>query len=858
MDQQLVTCGRGRCAVALAPIACLPLMALAFLAPAPAFAQQAGGIEGTVLEPITTTDQSVGNALGEIFNTKPEGSITRVTVARERAASLRLTVEFDGFDENWLKGQALRAGSSGDPEEITDIVTEPVQLDAGKGTATLEFALSDEVAEGASFTSSRLVLLVGKRAYSRSGATHTYVLQKEWEAATRAENVEVRVFARALQDLGTGFKAAPAPGSRPVIGPSSDEVETEWVQFRAGRPGAYRYVSAVGGGGGAVILSSAAGANETFQIGWIDKEARIVRLRTANGWHLLALRPEGIDARSADPGDPATILQLTYGGDGGYIIHATDPSTQDRVGGAAAAARLSILSRPRTDAAVVRQPVRVPQKTIRANPALRPGGNRASPAAGGSTRDRLTLFHGSGRLETKVPTDSRRGAAFYFVKNPPIPSIEVRPGDGAGPAASPVFDLAAVPVMQGYLSGRTSDAGPRLEDLLGVNSQIWGDVNEASGVYYFVPAGYHLKWDNGTFGLSLVDEAAGNDGDPRVLVRARLAPRITPAQRRAAEILVRQAARAYGRPFFALRPMPIAPDATESTAPQDLARHHDVDDVGVTPPADIMGEVEMSWRMSSVTREAFVELLREDQSVTPQLLLRPASGEAGTLRVPLYVSWAEPASYPAIHWENGSFQRNEAPHPIRLEALHAFVVGRDDRVQLLSWDLTGTAVVPSRARMAMGQELTRPVIDNAFLTWVDYSVAPDDASTEEAVRSIGGGVSETVRQPLEITLFDPLEATGARRLTVFIRSRYFEAGGDRAMLRQFDFDEDGVSESVPFYLGRAEDEVPFEWTVRLTMPDGEVLEGSEFLDGDPGLDLIVSRASLTRIFGDLPGAGSDP
>jgi hypothetical protein len=152
----------------------------------------------------------------------------------------------------------------------------------------------------------------------------------------------------------------------------------------------------------------------------------------------------------------------------------------------------------------------------------------------------------------------------------------------------------------------------------------------------------------------------------------------------------------------------------------------------------------------------------------------------------------------------------------------------------------------------MNQELTRPVIDNAFFTWVDYSVIPDDASTEAAVRSITGGVSEQVRQPLSITLFDPLAASGARQLTVFVKSRYFEADADKVTVRQFEFTEDGETQSVPFYLGRADVEVPFEWTVRLRMPDGSELEKPVFLEGDTGLQLIVSSSSLRQIFGELP------
>lgn len=827
------------------------------LLPVSAGAQESGLAEGTELQPVTTLDDAVGNAIGDLFNSKPEGEIERVTVGRERAASLRLTVEYDGFEGNWLKGEVLRAGDDGDPEAIPQIVAEPVELD-GSGTAEIEFALADDTEEGASFDSNALTLLVAKRASHRSGAKSSFVLSKTWEAATRAENVEITVYANALQDLPpTGYKKPPEAGSRPDLGPADDEKAPEYVRLRAN---AGRYLSADAGGGGAVTLKNGAGDEETFQLGWLDQEADIGRLRTANGWHLVALRSDGsIDATTADPADPATILHFQYNGDGTYIVQAADEAIARRITGAAQASRLKLLARPSTADLVKRQPVQVPARNLNVNRQLTPGANLNRSSGSSSDGNPLTMFRrGGGVVAQPYRSGSKKDAAFYFERNAPIPKSVGKPGEGAGPARDPIFDLEEVPAMQGYLSGRTADDAPELEDLLGIDSQIWADVNVASGIYYYLPSGYYLEWDpDKGYDLSLTDEMSGEGGDPEVIGRARLAaPRFTPSQRRAVEVLVRQAARAYGRPYFELRQMPISQEGTSSTAAEALATQYRIEDVDVRAPSEAMGEAEVTWRMPPRTRESFVELLREDQSVAPEILLQPSSGEAGLQRVPLYLGWGEAESYPPLRWENGSFQRNEAPHPIRLRGLHAMVLNRDDEVQMLSWDLSGTAVVPSKARIKMNQELTRPIIDNAFFTWVDYAVVPDDASTEAAVREVAGGVSETVRQPLTINLFDPLAASGAEHLTVIVKSRYFEAGADKQVIRYFEFTDDGEVQEVPFYLGRADVDVPFQWTVRLRMPDGELLEKPVFLDGDPSLQVFVSAASIREIFGELPG-GAD-
>jgi hypothetical protein len=220
----------------------------------------------------------------------------------------------------------------------------------------------------------------------------------------------------------------------------------------------------------------------------------------------------------------------------------------------------------------------------------------------------------------------------------------------------------------------------------------------------------------------------------------------------------------------------------------------------------------------------------------------------------MYFSWKEPGTYRPIAWQEGSSWTNEIPHPVRLQALHAMALDSEERVQVLSWDLSSTPPIPPKSRAAMGQVLPPGVRNNAFLIWVDYSVVPDTSSTEAAVRAIIGGVSEQVRQPLTITLLDPLGASGAQQLTIFVRSLYLEAGAEGPMVRQFEFTQDGEVRSVPFYLGRAEVEVPFEWTVRLTMPDGQQYESGVFLEGDRGLQLLVSSTALRQIFGELPGS----
>ncbi len=667
----------------------------------------------------------------------------------------------------------------------------------------------------------------------------------------------ITVQAEKLQTLDNLYLTAPDPTSPPTMGLDEDVVDFRYVRLRAGEG---RYLAADKGGGSAVRLSSRAPEEEIFQVAWLDVENKIARIRTANGWHLLALRADKtIDARSADPADPDTVLHLRYNGDGTHILETADDSTKERITGSAKRQRLQLLSKSRSRPVSVKPTVFKPLSSTDAIKRFsqKPLGGTASLPAPTPT---LTLFHTPGLdLRTYTRDDSRRKTSFYFEKaNPPPTSFG--PGGAEGPEPKWRIDLAEVTTMQGYVSGRSVGEGPAIHEILGIKSVIWSDINLTSGIYYFLPAAYYLRWDpiSQRYDLSLAYGTATGEASPGVDARAVLTPRFTPTSRRAAEILVRQAALAQGLPFFELRQMPIDHDATRNSVADALATYEGVSSVVVRAPDTVMGKVEVGWQMPTATLEDLLEHLRIDQVSAPELTFQPSTAGTVAQQIPLYLSWEEPAGYPAIRWQDGDVWANALPHPVRFRGLHALVVDQSKRIQVVSWDLTGTPAIASGGSVAMEPVIPPAVSDKAFLTWVDYRVVPDAASIETAARSIMGGVSEQARQPLRITLLDPLAATGAQRIRVFIRSPYLEPGGDGGSLGIYDFETDGETRSIPFYFGRSEDQTPYEWTASVIMPDGEAYEGGGFVPGDRSLELLVSSSALRKIFEGKPWETSQP
>jgi len=661
----------------------------------------------------------------------------------------------------------------------------------------------------------------------------------------------IQVQARALvQPLPSRFAPLPPPGQRAVPGVEADVVEVEYVRFETDDD---RFLSAVRGGGFGFRLVSSPTTETTFAIEWLDRTSDVGRLRTSDGWHMVAIRDDGaVDARSLDVADVETVLRFDPDGDGAVFIQRADASVARRFAGAVKTRRDHLLvgrignvSRIPTTAI----PTRVTRPPLRAPSALP---RSSTPVRG---RDgRLTLHHAP-TLDARPYARSGVRQAVFRKRRAEAPEPGPGVGDTEGPDARPVFDLATVLHTPGFLAGGSAGPGPTIDDLLGIRSQIWGDKNPVSGIYYFLPSSYHLRWNAvaGTHDLDVQYLSSQDGEDPQVLIQATLVPTVSRARRRAAEMLVMARARIDGLPFIELRPLPIDGDATTNTVAEVLRNEYGVDSVGVRQPLDVLGEVRVGWRMSQTRVDNLVEILRAGQGIAPEMRVRAAGADDFVEAIHLNLGWQEPGAYPLIPWGNETTWTNDFPHPVRLNGLHALVLDPEERPTLVSWDLSSTPPVASGSVAAMGSVVPAAVAAAAALTWVDFDVAPDAASTEVAVRSITGGVSENLRQRLVVSLLDPLTATGAARVKVFIRSPYLEPGSDRPVMRTLTFDVDGATEELVLYLGRADDAVPFEWTASLVMPDGTEYAGTHFLPGDASLQLLVSSTALREALGRLPG-----
>ena len=800
-------------------------------------AAQDGSLEGRSLARVKTEDDVGSDLANLITGGGPDGRISSVVVSEDRARSITLEVTYTGFEGAFLKATALGT-VDGELKTLPQIQAEPVALE-GSRSARITLSLTKDVAEGEGLWSDFLELLVVEKSYHNSGTQTTYSLPKKWENTTRAENVVVQVRSKIMQDLVV-TQYAKAPTSRTALPGQSqyggiDPADIEFARFKVDNQS---YLVADNGGGGKLTRGRKELPGAVFGIlpGEKDGSYQEARLVTADGWHFVAIRSNGtVDAVTTDKSDPDARLLLIYNGDGNYVIQRR--TTPQKRGAQAASS-----------------------KTIRDSPTRKQPTSKASIA-------RPMLFHsGESASARTVRLDSIRsqpGFLFAVVRkenaNPPAALAD--PGNTRGPSEQRLGIMEFLE-MPGFAGQTDTRGAPSFEDILNIQRNVYYDINATSGVYYFVPAAYYTKWDiDRGFYLDHDYFAASSEGEPgEILVQVTLTPRVGPAQIRAAEILVELAARRRNQPYAELRTMPVRVQETTETIGRFLESQLEtpVSNVEVSTPTHVLDEIRLSWRMSATSFSNFTDVLRTGQPLSPDLTVQPVSDELGPLTIPLYISLDEPETFGRIDWENGDYWTNEFPFTVGYRYLHALVLNESSNPTVLSWDLGSTAPIPASARAYRGQTFTRPVQEAEFYNWVQFVVERDDASTDEALREMSSSVSEQSRTELTVLTMNPLAVTKAYEIQVRVRSRFFEAGGKTMETRLLRFREDDASKSLTVYLGRSDD-VPYEYTVSVVMPDGSVHEGETWMAGEAGEaepTILVGPSQIEQALGFVPDADS--
>ncbi len=420
----------------------------------------------------------------------------------------------------------------------------------------------------------------------------------------------------------------------------------------------------------------------------------------------------------------------------------------------------------------------------------------------------------------------------------------------AGTAIEPLGDL------------RAEDIGLDPSHVLAVFPSFYPDQNPASGIFYFLPYSYSLRWDQEDgYELHMIYSASGADAQAgSVAIAARLDAGLGIKERQVASDLVAAYARANGLAFTSLRSLPI--DSLSISFSDDLRRYNiPADHIAVTGLSDYLGQIDVSWTTDPVTKENLQEALTQDVGINGRVKLYPSGGALAPIEVPIQIRLADFTTFGPFHWTRTGPWKNDTPYPVRLKYLNALLLDPSSHPVVYSWDLADTRV-PPEARVNWAAASVPGWIDTqAKRVWLEYSVESScQPCNDKVIASITGGASSTGSSYITFHTITPLADAGAHEIDAQVRSRYFDPQSRDPVTKVVVMNADGKDFTVgPVFLGSRQPgesiagDPLFEYFLELTMADGTTYKATRWISGDD-LRVSIGKHQVEDALGSLPGS----
>lgn len=455
------------------------------------------------------------------------------------------------------------------------------------------------------------------------------------------------------------------------------------------------------------------------------------------------------------------------------------------------------------------------------------------------------------------PVTGATAAKTAAIRAPALANEQIRfvsglnPADASrgarGPGALPLRPFGEV---------RTEDINLDLTRVLNVFPEVYQDQESSSGIFYFLPHGYALAWDEAEgYELKAIYSAAAEGAAGQVMMAARLDGGIGPRDLDIAARIVQAYAAARGLAFRELRALPI--DTLAISLSDDLGRYSiPPDRVSVHGLSDVTGRLDVSWITDERTKNFIQEALVENVGINGSVTYAPTGGGLGPRMVPIRMQLADYSTFGPFRWDRTGW-KNTTPYPITLRYLHALRVPTNGPAVVNSWNLDETRVPPGGQVRWSATSVPSWIDGQAQKVWIDYTV---DASCRPcgtaSVAALTGGVSTAGSSQITFHSLTPLAETGAHDIVVEVRSRHFDPRGEQLQTRSVVLDADGKDFLVgPLFVDGPSDTgggTMFEFRLSLTMKDGDTVTGNAAWIPGSALRVPIGRKQLERSVGALP------
>jgi hypothetical protein len=396
-----------------------------------------------------------------------------------------------------------------------------------------------------------------------------------------------------------------------------------------------------------------------------------------------------------------------------------------------------------------------------------------------------------------------------------------------------------------------------------ISLRVFPDKNPASGVFYFLPRAYHVKWDpDSGYEFRMLYAAATAEGQAgEVAMASRFDGGIDLGERQFITELVRAYATRNRLTFkdnkVTLRPLPI--DGIEVSLVDELKQYKiPAERTAIAKISDVLSEIEVSWITDAITKEN-LQLLLLDFGLTGEVTFTPSGGELGPQQVPVRIRFSDPGTFGRFRWRRDEAWQNPTPYPARAKYLHTLVVHPTQHTPIVySWDLGGVQVPPKGRAEIDASKVPAWVDTHAKRMWIEYATVDEcTPCDQEVIADVTGGVTSVGSSQIAFHTITPLADTGAYEVDIEVRSRYFDPRNrDMQTKGPVVLNADNQDMTVgPIYApsgGASGSGGPlFEYRIDLVLKDGSTYKGTRWVRSD-SLRVLVGTSQIEQSLGSLP------
>jgi hypothetical protein len=593
----------------------------------PLFAQNFSGLKNKKLIANDDVGSLVESGLGSLFGNKLSGKIDSVIVLWDSEKTLKVKIYYKDYVNGFFTVSTMNAAK----QKQNEIIASKFMQSASASPVECTVQLSDAVSKGTLIESPFLRIDVAKKE-NGLGKVSVFSLNKNWKNELDPQNVVIRAVLSPVGDAASLSKTAAVD----VVPVKKINFDPKAIYYAPQKP-AVKTLMLKPGGGNAFKQIYHYSVFDDISGTWINNDAATTGL---------------------------TKIIITNNN----TIHVYNkcPTTDCDWGTVAL-----------TDI----------------------GGNKFTaefPGAKMSTA--LSLSYAGGTLTVTQSTKSRmliltKPTTYTFRKELPIYLManiytlkQLPPANTTGPADDGVAK-GPDKNMLFLLNGLSSNVDfERPQDICNINMNVFRDKSELSGVWYILPADYHLKWETQTkpekgynfhilYGASRAGETASPDAPVRM--SATLTAGISVHERNFVEALLKTLPH-----FRELRFLPLK-EKPQFTFQNTLSSQYNIpaDKIAVETSTDLSNDIKVSWQTDADTKEFIQAALTARDGISASVILKPVNDEIIEQQIPAIINLAdirtlgkislEPSNWRTTNW------RNTTPYPLRLNYLH--VLKKADR-----------------------------------------------------------------------------------------------------------------------------------------------------------------------------------